>query len=567
MNETNHSAMSLIAFFGTTLIARQYVLSRQLSKLASITIGIADTRSVHSPDNGNTPTSLTESYSLSPQQVEDLRSKHISQSCSVSYANSGPLHIHNGHKARLIDIHGNSYLDTRNNVAHCGHGHPEIVRAITYQMHQLNTNTRYLHPNASLLAKKLVELFSPSPLEVVFFVNSGSEANDLALRLARAYNIQKSCQKSKDEYSHPKQPQPQPHVIVIDAAYHGHTLATLNISPYKYDQGTEFTQYPDYVTKVPIPDTYRGTHAIQQSPSSGKDAGKEKDENNIQYSKNDLEAADKYASYVQSTCDDLTSQGATVGAFIMEGGMSVAGVILPPRSYLRRCVEAVRNAGGLYIADEVQTGFGRLGKCMWAYQYSTNDGDGDADSDETVPDIVTVGKPFGNGMPLAAVITTNKVASAFKSLGVEYFNTFAGNPVSCAAGLAMLNVLSSEQLQKNALVVGDYLLELLHEMQYRHELIGDVRGSGLFLGIELVRDRTTLEPATAETSFICSILKEKYQILTSVDGPHDNVIVIKPPMCFCKDDALEFVTCFERALVDDLPLLGDQLGKLGKTPT
>jgi 4-aminobutyrate aminotransferase-like enzyme len=179
----------------------------------------------------------------------------------------------------------------------------------------------------------------------------------------------------------------------------------------------------------------------------------------------------------------------------------------------------------------------------------------------------TVGKPFGCGMPLAAVVTTNEIASSFEATGVEYFNTFAGSPVCTAAGLSMLHVLSNERLQENAESVGAYLVQLLHELQSKSEVIGDVRGSGLFIGVELVRDKSTLEPATAETSFICSVLKDKYKILTSVDGPHDNVIVIKPPMVFSKEDALLFVSCLEKTLMEDLPLSKDRLEELGKTPT
>jgi ethanolamine-phosphate phospho-lyase len=434
-------------------------------------------------------------------------------------------------------------------LAHCGHQHPEIIRAITYQVRQLNTNTRYLHPNSSLLAKKLADMF-PSPLEVVFFVNSGSEANDLALRLARSYkHAQSSEEISKKQYT-----------IAIDHAYHGHTLATLDVSPYKHHQGREM-RCPDHVKMVPYPDLYRGVHSLPVLDGSKGDGSDNQQEDDWVAES----IAAKYASYVENVCNEITSEGNSLSAFIIEGGMSVAGVILPPKSYLQRCVDAVRRAGGLYIADEVQTGFGRLGKCMWAFQHSMKEGKDP--NDEIVPDIVAVGKPFGNGMPLAAVITTRQIASSFESLGVEYFNTFGGNPVCCAAGLAMLNVLSSERLQENALVVGSYLNDLFRELQSRQPIIGDVRGSGLFLGIELVRDRTTLEPATEETSFICSTLKEKYKVLTSIDGYHENVIVVKPPMCFSKADAQEFVSSFEKVLVYDLPCASERLIKIGRTPT
>ena len=514
---------ALLAFFSTALAVQQYL---RRSK-----------RSLHhlvNNENCSIPTSLIEAYSQTSEQVQNNRSSHLSSSCSVSYANTGALQMHSGRGSRLYDIDGNSYLDTRNNVCHVGHQHPEVVRAIQYQVQQLNTNTRYLHPNSSLLAKKLVDLL-PAPLEVVFFVNSGSEANDLALRLSRAHKYSKS----------PDERSKKQHVIAVDHGYHGHTLAVLDVSPYKHYQGDEIISCPDNVKIVPCPDVYRGEHSL----------GDEQDDRAME------RAAAKYASYVDKACNDASSKGNSLSAFIVEGGMSVGGVILPPKSYLRRCAEAVHNAGGLYIADEVQTGFGRLGKCMWAFQH-TVDGD---DNEALIPDIVTVGKPFANGMPLAAVVTTREVASSFESLGVEYFNTFGGNPVCCAAGLAMLNVLDSEHLQDNALVVGTYLRNLFSKLQSHQPLIGDIRGCGLFLGIELVKDRQTKEPATTESSFLCATLKAKYHILTSVDGPHDNVIVVKPPMCYSKADADEFVSCFEKVLVNDLPYAS--LTGIKKTPT
>jgi 4-aminobutyrate aminotransferase-like enzyme len=364
---------------------------------------------------------------------------------------------------------------------------------------------------------------------------------------------QQSLQRSSDS----KQKKSD-HIITIDHGYHGHTLATLDVSPYKWRQGNEINECPDCVRRVPCPDVYRGIHSVKRNAQQSNVDTKQ------QYCKSVREAAEKYASYVEQECNNIVSQGQSVSAFIMEGGLSVAGVVLPPQSYLHRCVDAVRKAGGLYIADEVQTGFGRLGKCMFAFQYSNDNDDGDV-ADEIIPDIVTVGKPFGNGMPLAAVVTTPEIASAFESLGVEYFNTFAGSPVCCAAGLSMLHVLSSEQLQENAKDVGDCLFDLFSRVQSRSDWIGDIRGSGLFLGVELVRDRHTLEPATEETSFVCSVLKEKYKILTSIDGPQANVIVVKPPMVFSQEDAEVLVSCFEKALVEDLPLA--KLEGFGHTPT
>jgi ethanolamine-phosphate phospho-lyase len=420
-----------------------------------------------------------------------------------------------------MDETGTSYLDTRNNVAHVGHGNPHVVQSVQSQLSTLNTNTRYLHPNVVELAKRLCGKL-PDPLEVVVFVNSGSEANDLALRLARA------CTKSRN-------------TIVVDGAYHGHTLSVLEISPYKYEHSQEFSLTPNgkystpgrHIWKVPCPDTYRGQH------------------------RNAEDAGEKYAAYVEEACQFYKESGESVGAFVVEGGMSIAGVILPPKNYLRKSTEAVRAAGGVYIADEVQTGFGRLGSCYWAFEHG-NQG--------VVPDIVTVGKPFGNGMPLGAVVTTQRIATAFQEMGVEYFNTFGGNPVCAAAGLAVLDVLENEGLQERALTVGNYLQSLFRQLQDRLDLIGDVRGSGLFIGIELVRDRETREPAAPETSFICSQLKEKYKILSSIDGFNDNVLVVKPPLVFSTIDADYFVKSFERA-AEDLRALGDGIRSMSKTPT
>lgn len=467
--------------------------------------------------------------SMSKAQVLTLRAKHFSKRVSISYANSGPLVIIGGQGSRLIDETGRTYLDTRNNVAHCGHNHPRVIEAVQRQVAALNTNTRYLHPNVVELAKRLADTL-PDSLEVVFFVNSGSEANDLALRLARAYTRSKNT-------------------IVVDGAYHGHTLATLEVSPYKYEHSAEFslsapitgTEYATpgpHIWKVPCPDTFRGRH------------------------RDVTDAAEKYAEYVRQACAHyLQQQNEKVGAFIVEGGMSVAGVILPPPTYLKQCVEAVHQAGGVYIADEVQTGFGRFGSCFWAFQHQQSQ-----EHDPVTPDIVTVGKPFGNGMPLAAVVTNREIAEAFESMGVEYFNTFAGNPVCAAAGLAVLDAIEAEKLQERAKDVGHYLKSKFVELQMSLDIIGDVRGSGLFLGIELVRNRETLEPASQETSFLCMILKEKYFVLTSIDGFHENVLVVKPPMSFSRADADEFINCFEQAIRQDLAAVED-VTLISKTPT
>ena len=454
---------------------------------------------------------------MTKDEVLMLRKRHYSNCVSISYENSDPLMIMSGYGSRLVDEKGVSYLDTRNNVAHVGHQNPQVVRAVQRQVATLNTNSRYLHPNAVVLAQRLTKLL-PEGLEKVFFVNSGSEANDLALRLARAYSNSKNC-------------------IVVDHAYHGHTLATLEVSPYKFDHSKEFEivgstkRSPgQHIFKVPCPDTFRGLHR-------GANAGHE------------------YARYVTEACETIQNRGEKVSAFIIEGGLSVGGVIMPPKDYLRLSVESVRKAGGLYIADEVQTSFGRLGKWYWAFEYG--------DSGVT-PDIVTIGKPFGNGMPLAAVVTTRHVVETFESMAVEYFNTFGGNPVCTAAGLAVLDYVQTNKLNEHADHIGNYLKEQFWKIGKRFGKIGDVRGSGLFIGVEIVKDMDSLTPAPIETSFICSTLKDDYNILTSIDGPFENVLVIKPPMVFDDKDAEEFINAFTCTLEK---LEKSDITSFSKTPT
>ncbi len=356
----------------------------------------------------------------------------------------------------------------------------------------------------------------------------------MALRLARAYSGSKNC-------------------IFVDNAYHGHSLGTLEVSPYKFNHSGEYVKelrekpnglktVGENLYQVSCPDIYRGrNHGTNQSRTKVD---------------NTMCNEEDFAKDVEEACQYYQSKNEKVGAFIIEGGMSVGGVILPPPSYLERCAKAVHNAGGVYISDEVQTGFGRLGSCFWAFQYGNSD---------VVPDIVTVGKAFGNGMPLAAVITTKEVSDAFESMGVEYFNTFGGNPVSCAAGLAMLDQIKDQNLQINAFNVGKYLMEEFKKMKEHLPIIGDIRGSGLFIGIDLIKNQETLEPATKECSFLCTILKEKYAILTSIDGPFDNVIVVKPPMCFSEKDVDRFILAFESAVKHDLSSV--DLEQMSKTPT
>jgi 4-aminobutyrate aminotransferase-like enzyme len=373
---------------------------------------------------------------------------------NLSVAYREPLNIVRGYKQYLYDDEGRQYLDAYNNVAHVGHCHPEVVAAGQRQMELLNTNTRYLGDLILEYAEKLTATL-PELLSVCYFVNSGSEANELAIRLARART------KARD-------------MIVLEHAYHGNTTTLIDISPYKHDsRGGEGA--PPWVHKAKL-------------PASAEDA--------------------------QQVIDIVAKLEAPLCGFIAETMPSVAGQIVLPDGYLNKVYDAVRGAGGVCIADEVQTGFGRIGTHFYAFEkYGV------------VPDIVVLGKPIGNGHPIGAVITTRAIADSFDN-GMEFFSTFGGNNVSCAIGLEVLEVVQEENLQAHALRVGEHLLAGLHELHPRHEVIRDIRGSGFFLGVELAH----------EASDVVNQMRE-HGILMGTEGPLHNVIKIRPPMPFSLENA------------------------------
>ncbi len=417
--------------------------------------------------------------------IESARAARLSPNLSTSYRKH--LHIVKGRGAYLYDAEGRAFLDCVNNVCHVGHCHPHVVRAAQQQMAVLNTNTRYLHTNITTYAERLLAHF-PEPLEVCFFVNSGSEANDLALRLAYAATGARE-------------------VITVDGAYHGHLVSLIDISPYKHDgPGGEGT--PSYVSKTRMPNPYRG---------GDKDAA---------------------LASIATAIADLKAQGKHPGAFICESILSCGGQIVLPSGYLKGAYEMVREAGGVTIADEVQVGFGRAGSAFWAFE-----------TQGVVPDIVTMAKPIGNGHPLGAVVTTRAIADAFHN-GMEYFNTYGGNPVSSAVGLAVLDVIEQEGLQAHAHKVGGWLLEQFHRLQADVPLIGDVRGLGLFLGLELVTDRATKAPAAAHASYLVERMRD-HGILLSTDGPIHNVIKMKPPLAFGMAEAERLVETLQSVLAED----------------
>ncbi|XP_035723158.1 5-phosphohydroxy-L-lysine phospho-lyase-like isoform X1 [Vespa mandarinia] len=424
-----------------------------------------------------------------------LRERHIGQSCKLFYK-SNPLKIVKAEGQYMFDEKGGRYLDCINNVAHVGHCHPDVVKAGQEQMALLSTNNRFLHDNIVICARRLTSLM-PEPLSVCFFVNSGSEANDLALRLAQTHTGNKD-------------------IITLDHAYHGHLTSMIDISPYKFNQMKNGKK--DWIHVALCPDVYRGKYRDDDYPN--QDLGL------------------KYAEDVKRITDDLKLKDRGVCAYIAESLMSVGGQIIPPKNYFKNAFRYVREAGGVCIADEVQVGFGRVGSHMWAFQLYGED---------VIPDIVTVGKPMGNGHPVAAVITTPEIATSFKNTGIEYFNTYGGNPVSCAVANAVMEVIERDNLQENAFRVGQHLMMELKKLSKRRKIIGDIRGVGLFIGIELVRNRIKKIPATAEAKHIVSRMKEK-KILVSSDGPDDNILKLKPPMVFTIENANDFISVLDEVL-------------------
>lgn len=406
------------------------------------------------------------------------RKEFIGRNLSLSYKQ--PLKIIKGALQYLYDDKGNTFVDCVNNVSHVGHCHPVVVRTMQNQIATLNTNTRYLNDAIVDYAKKLTATL-PAKLKVCYFVNSGSEANDLAIRMARHYTQRQD-------------------VIVLDHAYHGTSTLAIEMSPYKFDSKGGSGKKP-YIHKALSPDLYRGP-----------------------YQYNDSSAGEKYAISVLELLRKLEVHKTAAAAFICETILGVGGQIPLPDGYLQNVYQHVHKYGGVCIADEVQVGFGRVGEKFWGFELQGVE-----------PDIVVMGKPMGNGHPLAAVVVTDEIANAFNN-GLEYFNTYGGNPVSMISGLAVLKVIQEENLQENALQTGNFLLQLLKDLQKKHTVISDVRGHGLFIGAELVKDKITKDPAVPEIDSVIEQMKDR-GFLLSTDGPLHNVIKIKPPIVFNSENA------------------------------
>lgn len=424
----------------------------------------------------------------SKNNIKNYRVEHLGRGMSLQY--NEPLHIVRGNGAYLLDENGRKYLDTVNNVAHVGHEHPAVVEAGRNQIAVLNTNSRYLHQNIVNFSEALLETL-PSELSVLHFVNSGSEANELAIRMARAVTGSRQ-------------------VIASEIGYHGNTNMTVDISSYKFD-GNGGTGAPDFTHIFPLPDAFRGKHRGEN-------------------------ASEKYIAEVENCIKNIHNKNEKVGALIIESIISCGGQIELPEGFLKGAFQAVRKAGGICISDEVQTGVGRVGKNFWGFELHN-----------VVPDIVTIGKPIGNGHPVAVVACTREVADAFAN-GMEFFNTFGGNPVSCAIGKAVLDTVRNENLQQHALDVGGFLKTELQKLAKDFPIIADVRGQGLFLGFELLDDK--MNPLALQADSLVNRMKE-HSILMSTDGADHNVIKIKPPMVFSKENAETLIYYLRKVFQED----------------
>lgn len=410
-----------------------------------------------------------------------------------------PMQIERGWRHHLVDTTGRAYIDMVNNVTGLGHGHPVIADAVNQQIRILGTNSRFLYRSLAEYSERLLEMLpAGSGLDTVLLVNSGSEAVDLGLRLAQAASGRKT-------------------VIALREAYHGWTMASDAVTTSAFDNPYALESRPDWVHIADVPNTYRGTYR-------GEGAG------------------EKYLADFEADVARLTAEGRPIAGFICESVLGNAGGVTLPDGYLERVYEIVREAGGVTIADEVQVGFGRMGTSFWGFEQSS-----------VTPDIITIAKPMGNGFPIGGVITSKKIADALSSQG-QFFSSAGGNPVSCQVGLAVLDAMRDEELQENARVVGEHLVRGFERLREKHSggranLIGPVHGQGLYLGVELVRDHETLEPATAEADAICERLRE-LGVIVLTTSERSNVLKIKPPLCLTRESADTVIEAVDRVLTE-----------------
>lgn len=402
-----------------------------------------------------------------------------------------PPQIERGRRHYLMSTEGRSYLDMVNNVTVLGHAHPRIAATAARQLRKLNTNSRFNYAAVVEFSERLAALL-PDPLDTVFLVNSGSEASDLAIRLATAATGRRD-------------------VVAVREAYHGWTYGTDAVSTSIADNPNALATRPDWVHTVDSPNSFRGRYRGAE--------------------------ASRYADDAAAHIAELIAEGRPPAAFICESVYGNAGGMALPDGYLQQVYAAVRAGGGLAISDEVQVGYGRLGQWFWGFEQQ-----------DAVPDIVSVAKSVGNGYPVGAVITSRAVADAFSSQGY-FFSSTGGSPLSCAIGMTVLDVLRDEGLQDNALRVGGHLKTRLEALRDKHPLVGTVHGFGLYLGVEMIRDPQTLEPAPEETSAICDRMLE-LGVIIQPTGDHQNILKTKPPLCIDVEAADFYVDTLDRVLTE-----------------
>lgn len=417
------------------------------------------------------------------RQLTEKRRKVLGESYRLFYRN--PVHLVKGQGQYLWDAQGHQYLDMYNNVASIGHCHPAVIEAVHEQMQQLNTHTRYLHETILDYSEALLATM-PAEIDRAMYMCTGSEANDLAIRIAQSYSGGTG-------------------IIVSQEAYHGTSGLTSGCSP-ALGSGQTLAAT---TRLVPAPDAYR-------------------------VDTDDLGAW--FAAQIQTQIDDMQAHGIKFAGFLADSIFSSDGVMPGPIGFLKQAVDVVHANGGIFIADEVQPGFARTGDAFWGFARHG-----------VVPDIVTTGKPMGNGIPVSGLLAKSDVMAAFSD-HIPYFNTFGGNPVAMAAAQAVLKVIEQEQLQQHSHKVGAELLAALQQLMQRHACVGDVRGAGLFIGFELVTDRDSKTPNQALALNLIELLRNKYRVLTSVAGPHGNVLKLRPPLTFQQHDIDWVVTALDRAL-------------------
>jgi len=419
----------------------------------------------------------------------ERRKRLLGESAPLFY--DEPVHVIRGEGVWLYDADGKRYLDVYNNVPHVGHCHPHVVDALCQQAKTLNVHNRYLHESIVTYAERLTATFAES-LSMMIFTCTGTESNEVALRMARHHTGGMG-------------------IICTDCTYHGNSTAVWELATNMFKDG----QSPSpNVRSVPFPDSYRPKFDF-----SGE------------------ALADAYANSVKLALEDMVENNVKPAALIVCPIFSGEGLPHVPQGYLRKAVEHIRDAGALFISDEVQAGFGRTGAQMWGHQLHG-----------VTPDIVTLGKPMGNGHPVGGVVARADLLTEFRNSSM-YFNTFGGNPVSCAVGNAVLDVLEQEQLLDNAASVGAQLQQGMRELQTRHPIIGEVRGNGLFFGLDLVTDRITKQPAAAEAKRIVNAMRHR-GILISKIGPHDSVLKMRPPMLFSPEHAELLLSTLDEVMKD-----------------